>query len=223
MDFHFVRLELHEAFEYIRNKSIKYLAENGNKINVNSFNNLALIEKKDIINYICDEADILSSDNKISDILNLIENPKPNLTYDLNATYQFVKAYNYCYITKKSHEEKIYIEIDKNQTITVNNYGSFTLSNDNSFDGEYLNISHNEPLPLIIRNRIEGDKLIIGNGHKKLKDFLIDKKIPLEERDKLVIVTNSENEIIWVLGLYKKRCEEKNSLILQFKEKIYDR
>ena len=47
--------------------------------------NLALIEKKDIINYICDRLDILSSDNKIKDILALIENPKPNLSYCLNS------------------------------------------------------------------------------------------------------------------------------------------
>ena len=42
--------QLHEAFSYIRSNSIKYLEENGNKININSFNNLALIQKKDIIN-----------------------------------------------------------------------------------------------------------------------------------------------------------------------------
>ena len=56
-----------------------------------------------------------------------------------------------------------------------------------------------------------------------MKDFLIDKKVPMEERDNLLVVTNDENEIIWVLGYYKKRCEEKNSLILSFKEKIYGR
>ena len=86
----------------------------------------------------------------------------------------------------------------------------------------YLKISISEPLPLTIRKRCEGDKLIINSGHKKLKDFLIDKKVPKEERDNLLIVTNSMGEIIWVLGYYKKRCDEENSLILNFKEKIYD-
>ena len=54
----------------------------------------------------------------------------------------------------------------------------------------------NEPLPLTIRNRVDGDKLIIGSGHKKLKDFLIDKKVPKSKRDKLIVITNNENEII---------------------------
>ena len=35
----------------------------------------ALIQKKDIINYICDSLGILSNDNKICDVLELIENP----------------------------------------------------------------------------------------------------------------------------------------------------
>lgn len=214
--------QLHEAFEYIRNKSIQYLAENKDKINVNSFNNLALIEKKDIINYVCDKIGVLSSDNKIKDILDLIESSKPNLTYDLNATYQFVKAYDICYITKKAHNESIYVKINKNETVDIADYGTFSLSNDINDEGITLKVSENEPLPLIIRKRLDGDKLIINSGHKKLKDFLIDKKVPMEERDNLLIVTNSENEIIWVLGYYKKRCEEKNSLILEFKEKIYE-
>ena len=75
-----------------------------------------------------------------------------------------------------------------------------------------------KPMPLIIRNRLDGDKLIIGNGHKKLKDFLIDKKVPKNLRDDLIIVTNNEGEIIWVIGYYKKKCEEENCLILNVKE-----
>ena len=86
-----------------------------------------------------------------------------------------------------------------------------------------MKVSITEPLPLIIRKRRDGDRLIIGSGHKKLKDFLIDKKIPKEQRDNLLVITNALNEIIWVLGYYKKRCDEENCLILNFKEKIYGR
>ena len=80
----------------------------------------------------------------------------------------------------------------------------------------------NEPLPLIVRKRRDGDRLIIGNGHKKLKDFLIDKKVPKAERDDLIVVANNLGEIILVLGYYKKKCEEQKSLVLNFKEKIYE-
>ena len=215
--------QLHEAFSYIRGNSIKYLEENGNKINIISFNNLALIQKKDIINYICDSNNILSSDNKINDILALIDNPKPNLVYDLNEYFQFVKAYDECYISTKSHIENFNYEINVDETIDIDNYRTFKLScRDIEFD-TFLKVSITEPLPLIIRKRRDGDRLIIGSGHKKLKDFLIDKKIPKEQRDNLLVITNALNEIIWVLGYYKKRCDEENCLILNFKEKIYGR
>ena len=208
--------QLHEAFSYIRNNSIKYMEENNNKIDVISFNKLALIQKKDIINYICDFWGILSSDNKINDILELIENPKPNLVYDLGDNYQFVKAYNICFVEEKQQKENLSCKLNINQEI---NFKKFNLSLKEKITSEtHLCISKSEPLPLIIRNRIDGDRLIIGNGHKKLKDFLIDKKIPKNLRDDLVIVTNNNDEIIWVIGYYKKRCDEENCLILNVKE-----
>ncbi|NOZ64727.1 MAG: tRNA lysidine(34) synthetase TilS, partial [Caldiserica bacterium] len=37
-------------------------------------------------------------------------------------------------------------------------------------------------------------------GRKKLKDFFIDKKIPLRERDRLPLVISGE-EIVWVVGI----------------------
>jgi tRNA(Ile)-lysidine synthetase-like protein len=212
--------QLFDAFSYIRNKSIDYVKKHNNKIDINSFINLALIEKKDIINYICDSHGILSSDNKINDILDLIDSNRPNLVYDLNKEYQFIKSYDICYISKKEIKQTIHHEIYPNEKVTIDGYGEFCF---NEYTYDLLNsisVSVNEPLPLVIRTRKNGDKLIIGDGHKKLKDFLIDKKVPLKERDKILLVENNNKEIIWVLGYYKKVCNEENSLKLTFKEKI---
>lgn len=57
---------------------------------------------------------------------------------------------------------------------------------------------------LIIRSREAGDKIsLLGtNGSKKLKDILIDQKVPRTERDKIPVVENSGN-IIWVPGIKK--------------------
>ena len=212
--------QLFDAFSYIRNKSIDYVNKHNNKIEINSFINLALIEKKDIINYICDSHGILSSDNKINDILNLIDSNRPNLVYDLNKEYQFIKSYDICYISKKEIKQTIHHEIYPNEKVTVDGYGEFCF-NEYTYDLiNSISVSVNEPLPLVIRTRKNGDKLIIGDGHKKLKDFLIDKKVPLKERDKILLVENNNKEIIWVLGYYKKVCNEENSLKLTFKEKI---
>jgi tRNA(Ile)-lysidine synthase len=56
--------------------------------------------------------------------------------------------------------------------------------------------------PLLVRNRREGDryKPLGAPGHKKLKEIMRAKGIPLIERDKKPVFL-SGNEIIWVLGL----------------------
>jgi tRNA(Ile)-lysidine synthase len=54
----------------------------------------------------------------------------------------------------------------------------------------------------VIRNFREGDRFIpFGmSGHRKLKDFFIDLKIPSEARARVPIMTY-QNNIIWVCGL----------------------
>ncbi len=55
---------------------------------------------------------------------------------------------------------------------------------------------------IIVRNKQEGDKFYpLGmKGSKKLQDFFVDEKIPIEERDSIPIV-ESGGKIIWVGGL----------------------
>lgn len=54
--------------------------------------------------------------------------------------------------------------------------------------------------PLFIRQRKAGDKFIpLGmKGHKKVKDILIDKKVPRYQREQIPLVIDSEDEIIWL-------------------------
>lgn len=55
--------------------------------------------------------------------------------------------------------------------------------------------------PIILRHRQAGDRFIpLGMTHlKKIKDFFIDEKIPKFDRDKLLIIEDSE-KIIWIAG-----------------------
>jgi len=56
--------------------------------------------------------------------------------------------------------------------------------------------------PLILRTRQDGDKFIpMGMvTHKKLSNFLIDQKVPLNEKDAIPILVNGNGEIIWIGG-----------------------
>jgi len=56
--------------------------------------------------------------------------------------------------------------------------------------------------PLLVRNRLEGDKYqpLGAPGQKKLKEIMRAKGIPLSERERKPVFL-SENDIVWVLGL----------------------
>ena len=54
---------------------------------------------------------------------------------------------------------------------------------------------------LCIRNRQEGDRLVVNaqGGSRKLKDYLIDEKVPREERDGIPLLA-AGGQILWVVG-----------------------
>ncbi len=56
-------------------------------------------------------------------------------------------------------------------------------------------------IPLTVRNRQKGDRFqpYGMEGTKKIKDYLMDVKVPLSERDRIPMVI-SGNDIIWVIG-----------------------
>lgn len=70
--------------------------------------------------------------------------------------------------------------------------------NHSAFDFDKLN------LPLKIRNRLPGDKFIpLGmDGNKKVKDILIDQKVPIFLRERTPLIVDEQDNIIW-LAPYK--------------------
>ena len=61
---------------------------------------------------------------------------------------------------------------------------------------------------LEFRYRQPGDRIypLKGPGHKTLKKFLIDRKVPVENRDRLVVAAVG-NEIVWIPGIANARWE----------------
>ena len=59
------------------------------------------------------------------------------------------------------------------------------------------------PLPLHLRPRQKGDRfqpLGMGGKNKKVKDYMIDEKIPVWLRDRIYLLTNDDDEIIAIPG-----------------------
>jgi tRNA(Ile)-lysidine synthase len=55
---------------------------------------------------------------------------------------------------------------------------------------------------LAVRNRRAGDRLMPSTaGHRKLQDLLVDRKVPRADRDRLPIVVDAHDRIVWVAGV----------------------
>ena len=81
-------------------------------------------------------------------------------------------------------------------------------------------------MPIIIRNRKNGDKMLVKNlgGAKKIKDIFIDEKISMAKRDNFPVVTDSLDTILWLPGVKKSKFDvERNGIydiILSYEEEI---
>ena len=99
------------------------------------------------------------------------------------------------------------------QNIEINDFGEYFVSDNDSYifsekklkqyNTNYFELCYNGMVfPLYLRNRSNGDKMILKVGTKKVKDILIDKKIPLSKRDKLFMIAD-ENSVFWIPGIKK--------------------
>jgi len=103
--------------------------------------------------------------------------------------------------TKIGLEKEIKIDKDRSLKTEIVESTDFSISDNPqqaAFDYDKLQ------LPLYIRNRKDGDKFkpLGMRGNKKVKDILIDKKIPKYKRSQLLLVVDAEENIIW-LAPYK--------------------
>jgi len=58
-------------------------------------------------------------------------------------------------------------------------------------------------LPLFVRNRRPGDRFrpLGAPGRRKLQDVLVDRKVPRGDRDRVALVVDADDKIVWVAGL----------------------
>ncbi len=100
------------------------------------------------------------------------------------------------------YSDKIYFEIIiNNQNINLKDKKAFYVSIDNiSF-------------PLKLRHKRDGDRfqLLGTNYEKKISDILIDKKVPFIVKDKIILLTTTHDEVLWISHL--NLINEKHKII----------
>ena len=143
--------------------------------------------------------------NNIKEIKKIIESNKPNLVLELPRNIKVIKEYNKLLFTKEelSTEEYKY-EIKDEVTIPTGILKVVDNSEDNS---NYITRLPKDTY--YVRNRKNGDVIYVKNmnGSKKVKDILINEKVPMRLRKNYPVVVNSKDEVVWIPGIKKSKID----------------
>ena len=169
----------------------------------------------DIINFI--------DANNTGDLLDLPDNINIKISYDklivIKGTFSKTEKYS-----KLIEDEGEYL-LPYNQKLAVNIIPK-KLNWRNYKDKNSCLIDFNKVVfPLKVRNRRDGDTFIpLGmEGHKKVKDFFIDNKVPDYMRDKIPIVFDGKGNLIWICGYrmaesFKLEKESKKTILIKYQK-----
>lgn len=171
------------------------------------------------------DIDILDISNRqVEEVLKILDK-KGNKQVNLHNGYIALKEYDKLSIQKRKEKENFCYILDKNiYTDKWNIIVDLKQIDDTSNNTIYLD-SKEIKLPLMVRNKKDGDKIEVKNlkGKKKVKDILIDEKIDLSKRDDVLVVTDSNNTILWLPSLKKSQFAkdkmEKYDIILKYEVK----
>lgn len=166
---------------------------------------------------------ILINDRHINLIKNLISSKKKNTYIYLPNNIKVVKSYDKLDFVHDGESIGDYnIELI-DYAILPNNKHIEIVNECDTNGNDICRLSSNDiKLPLYVRTRKLGDKIALKgtNGHKKIKDILIDAKIPMKDRELWPIVVDSSDTIVWIPGLKKskfnKQKNEKCDIIVKY-------
>jgi len=167
------------------------------------------------------------TDKHVTGMLNLIKSPKSNSRINITNGYIGKKNYNEFTIVKQTELDDDYEDVLVSE-FYKNNWHIWKGPDNSQKSNFILRLNSKEiKLPLIIRNRRDGDSMKVKNlGTKKIKDIFIDDKVRLDLRDKYPLVVDSSGNILWLPGLKKsefdKEKNEKYDIILYSERKDTD-
>lgn len=210
---------LQEYNEYIDreiNKKLSTIYQNS-IINIDVLNKEDFFLKKNILYYIMNdiynnESNIIT-EKHIQNILTMINSNKPNLSINMPQSKILVKEYNKLYIKKNIKEEKKYKIIFENTT-KIDSLEIKKVAEEESDGNNICRLnSKNIKLPLYIRNRKDGDYIILKNSNyrKKVKEIFIENKLPISKRNNYPMLVDSEDKILWIPNIKKSNlCYKKD-------------
>lgn len=183
-----------------------YLTSNQN-IDVNHFLSLNNDLQKMIVTMQLKNYQITPKQRLVNNIINLYQNNHGSNYIYLSEDLLYYKAYDKTFIINNKDSNFVNIVLNEGLNV-INDSLSFTFFTDINHSSESHDILCYNKLvfPLVARNRLPGDILSFKYGRKKLKSYLIDKKVPAYLRDNLIIICDQAGLIVLILNLYKNEC-----------------
>ena len=150
---------------------------------------------------------------KIDKMIQIIVQSGPQKSISLGKNWFFVTQYDVAYIYRRENEAKSLVNVNHQINLSEGFFLSTTewigieevnkqlVFPDEIMDWseETLLISDQISLPLTIRHRQNGDRLMLSETlTKKISRLFIDLKVPNEERKNAWLILSSEQEVIWV-------------------------
>jgi len=207
------------AFEFIRNTTKSKIKENM-IIPVEEFKTWDEAIKDDSIAYLIEHYELTLTTEIIQKIKKMILSKRPNPSFKLNKDYAFIKTYKEAYIKSVKAIEQVKIEIKEGKN-KILNMAIFTFLNKSSTNtADFNKLCYNKlAFPLWLRHREDGDLLAYDYGHKKIKKLFIDHKVPMEERNNLWVLTDNDDNILWVEKYYlNQTLGYDNNLYFKYEE-----
>lgn len=203
-----------EYLYYIEKVSEEYI----NKIYINNTIDIKEFKKIDpfirknilyqILNTIYENAPDIVKKRHIDSIINIITSNKPNLEINLPNKVIVIKSYNKLLFTTKKEKQDYIIPL-KNYN-EINNHIIKIIDKTNESGNDIIRLNKKDiMMPLYIRNKKNGDYIILKglNKKKKISDIFIENKIPKNLRDTYPILVDSNNQIIWIPNLKKSKFD----------------
>ena len=203
--------QLDAAFDFIKHETNKLSFESMSRT---SFNQLHRALKIQFLITLFRNHHLNYSFDHITSAIELLKSEVANGEIHVSSGYKFIVSYDAFKVIP--HKSKLFDAIELTEGTHHLGDKQFSIFFDNDLRIQDCNIKlcyNKDALPLIARYRLEGDVLEFSFGHKKLKDYFIDKKIPKHLRDQLLMIVDQNNTILWVENVYSNQTIQSSNIV----------
>ncbi len=194
----------------LKELSAQFLSTQNDTIDYKAFTTLNILIQRYILKTLI--ADKVEEKHAVSNamidrLLTMLSKSKGNFTYSITKTIEFHKSYNKIFIAKSMQKTPFCLTITKEGLYKTSKDIAYFVTHENltHLYSKYTVLWYNDKVfPLYIRNRRNGDKIHKSFGTKKIKDLLIDKKVPPHLRDTFLLLAN-DKEVLWIPFLNEEK------------------